>query len=100
MTKGGVFHPDFKAMPWWWDSYIAADNLYFHFHALADFFRDADVPSEAETVDTLPLYSPRSHYGAIVVPVLGWTPTLKHEFTIGQDGIVPGLDSRCRGIDP
>ena len=21
MTKGGVFHPDFKAMPWWWEAW-------------------------------------------------------------------------------
>ncbi len=21
MIKGGVFHPDFKAMPWWWEAW-------------------------------------------------------------------------------
>ena len=21
MSKDGVFHPDFKAMPWWWEAW-------------------------------------------------------------------------------
>ncbi len=31
-----------NAMPWWWDSHIAPNQLYYHFEALARFLKDYD----------------------------------------------------------
>lgn len=32
-----------SGMYWWWDTYIAANNLWYHFRGLADFFKGEDL---------------------------------------------------------
>jgi len=80
------------AMPWWWDSFIHPNNLYYHWSALAAFWRDEDLRiGDFQPIPVSLISGPESQNGARVTPGKGWETSTQHEFTVLADGSVPDL---------
>lgn len=87
------------AMPWWWDNYIHPNNLYYHWQALAAFWQGEDLRNgEFAPVEIQSQGGPISSAGARVYPALGWTASLQNEFSVRQDGSVPGIEELSQYI--
>jgi len=81
------------AMPWWWDNYIHPNDLYYHWQALAAYWQGEDLRSGVfAPVENDCQGGPISAAGARAYPGLGWTASLQKEFTVRQDGSVPGIE--------
>ncbi len=78
-----------NAMPWWWDTFIEPNNLYYHWRALANFAKDEDrrgksyVPirlrmpgAPGRTLLVLGMMTKSEAMFWVVDPVLAQTPSL------------------------
>ncbi len=86
-------------LPWWWRDRVEPHNLFFHYHAVADFARDVPWtsnrlrPVQIKAV-TLTGSGPRKKFSPVLVAPFGadWgsKPT-QSRFCIEADGTVPNL---------
>jgi hypothetical protein len=87
------------AMPWWWDSYIHPKNLYFHWRALADFWRGEDLRTgDFESVPVSCAGGPASPSGVRIYPGKTWESSTKKEFWVQPDGSTPGIEGLAQYI--
>jgi hypothetical protein len=75
------------AMPWWWDSYVDPKNLYYHWRALADFWKGEDLrDGDFQPVRVLCYGGPTTTSSARAYPGKGWEASAKSEFRVDPDG--------------
>jgi hypothetical protein len=97
----GAFTLSFGApMAWFWDTYVDANNLYYHFRALADFIKDIGWLKESLTdIKNRQAYyksaEGRTGGPVMIYPVDSWEKAKKNNFMLKNDGNLINKDYLC-----